>query len=262
LTDRTTLRAAWGYYYQSPIYRQLKSSTPSDTNTQSQLAIHYILGLEHSIFLSDDINTFLKLKIEGYYKDYRNLVSSFLGTFERLTYSGYNDASGSAKGVDVHAVFSVPQFYCWLSYGLLFANEDKLTDAIGEYPRYTDQRHTLSFISSVDLGAAWSFALKGYYGSGFPYTPRTAVQNSGTWEWKSERIHSAHLPAYKRVDIRISKDFIFANSSLNIFIDVSNVFNFKNIQNFEYKTPGFSQPIPEEVPLWPILPSLGIRYKF
>jgi outer membrane cobalamin receptor len=262
LSDRTTLRAAWGYYYQSPIYRQLKSSASSDTNTQSQLAIHYILGLEHSIFFSDDINSFLKLKIEGYYKDYRNLVSSFFGTFERLTYSGYNDAAGSAKGIDIYAVLSVPRFYCWLSYGLLFANENKFTDAIGKYPRYTDQRHTLSFISSLDLGAAWSFTLKCYYGSGFPYTPRTAIKTNGTWEWKSEQIHSAHLPAYKRVDVRISKDFNFANSSLNLFIDVSNVLNFKNIQNFEYKTPGFSKPTPEEVPLWPILPSLGIRYKF
>ena len=160
LTNQTTLRAAWGYYYQSPIYRQLKSSTPSDTNTQSQLAIHYVLGLEHSMFFSDDINNFLKLKIEGYYKDYRNLVSSFFGTFERLTYSGYNDATGSAKGIDVYAVLSVPSFYCWLSYGLLFANEDKLTDAIGEYPRYTDQRHTLSFISSVNLGADMEFCFE------------------------------------------------------------------------------------------------------
>ena len=71
-----------------------------------------------------------------------------------------------------------------------------------------------------------------------------------------------HLPAYKRVDVRIGKDFIFSNSSLNVFIDVSNVFNFKNVQNFEFKAPGFSKPTPEEVPLWPILPSLGIRYKF
>ena len=262
LTNRTTLRAAWGYYYQSPIYRQLKSSASSDTNTQSQLAIHYILGLEHSLFFSDLPTNFIKFKVEAYYKDYHDLVSSWYGTFERLTYSGYNDATGSAKGIDLYAVLSVPGFYCWLSYGLLFANEDRLTDAIGEYQRYTDQRHTISFVSSLDLGAAWNFTLKGYYGSGFPYTPRTAVENNGIWVWKSESIHSAHLPSYKRIDVRISKDFVFSNSSLNVFIDVSNVFNFKNIQSYEYKTAGFSQPVPEEVLLWPIIPNLGIRYKF
>lgn len=262
LNAQTTIRAAWGHYYQSPIYRQLKSSAASDTNTQSQMAIHHILGLEHSIFLNDNPNSFLKLKVEGYYKDYRNLISSSFTIFERLLYSGYNDAVGSAKGIDFFAVLNIPQFYCWLSYGLLYANEDKLTDDMGKYPRYTDQRHSFSFISNLDLGSEWSFSLKGYYGSGFPYTPKTAVNNNGIWEWQSGRIHSAHLPAYKRVDIRISKDFIYDNSTLNVFLDVSNVFNFRNIQNYEYKAPGFSKPVREEVLLWPVIPSLGLRYKF
>ena len=76
-------------------------------------------------------------------------------------------------------------FYCWLSYGLLFANEDKLTDAIGEYPRYTDQRHTLSFISSVDLGAAWSFALKAILWKRVSlHTQNCCANISGTWEWR------------------------------------------------------------------------------
>ena len=64
LTDRTTFRAAWGHFYQSPSYSQIISSTPSDTNTQSQMAIHYILGLEHLLFLSSERNNFIKLKIE------------------------------------------------------------------------------------------------------------------------------------------------------------------------------------------------------
>lgn len=262
LSNNTKLRAAWGYFYQSPIYHQLKTSEQSDTNTQSQLAVHYIAGLEHSIRLSREEGSYLNLKIEAYYKDYHNLISSYFGTFERLTYSRYNDAVGSAKGLDIYTILNVPGFYCWLSYGLLFTNEDKITDMIGEYPRYTDQRHTLSFVSNFDLGASWYFTLRAYYGSGFPYTPKTAVNNNGNWEWKSKETHSDYLPAYKRIDIRLGKDFNFFNSILNVFVDVSNVFNFNNIQSFEYKAPGFTKPSAEEVLLWPILPSFGIRYKF
>lgn len=262
IAPSTTLRAAWGYYYQSPIYRQLRSSAASDTNTSSQLAIHYIIGLDHSFYFSHGSNDYLQIKAEAYYKDYRDLISSRFGVFERITYSGYNDAVGNAKGLDIYAVLNLSDFYCWVSYGLLFANEDKLNDDIGMYPRYTDQRHTLALISSVDLGANWQFSLKGFYGSGFPYTPRSAINNNGTWEWKQERVHSAHLPAYKRVDVRIEKEIEFSGSSLNIFVDVSNVFNFKNIQNYEYKTPGISKPEPEEVLLWPIFPSFGVRYNF
>ena len=262
LSSETTIRAAWGHYYQSPIYRQLKSSAASDTNTQSQMAIHYILGLEHLISLSDLQDSFLKFKIEAYYKDYRNLISSWFGIFNKLFYTGYNDASGYAQGVDLYAVLNIPSFYCSISYGLLYAKEKRIPDDIGEYPRYTDQRHSLSFITRTELGANWNFILKGAYGSGFPYTPRTAENNNGTWEWKSGKIHSEYLPAYKRIDVRISKDFIYSNSSLNLFVDISNVFNFKNVQYYDYKAPGFSKPVAEEILLWPILPSLGIRYKF
>ncbi len=262
--DGTTIKAAWGHFYQSPIYDQLKYSESSDTNTQAQKAIHYILGIEKSFPISAGNNSFFNLKIEGYYKEYEDLISSYYGVFERLTYSRENDATGNAKGLDLYAVLSLPGFYGWISYGLLYANENLINDDIGEYPRYTDQRHTISFVSNFELGKEWMFSLKAYYGSGFPYTPKTAVKNElDIWEWKAGERHSASLPAYKRVDIRISKVFRFNGFSLSTFLDVSNVLNFKNIQQYEYSTvPDIYKPEPEEVLLWPILPSFGIRFEF
>ncbi|NWF90537.1 MAG: TonB-dependent receptor, partial [Ignavibacteriaceae bacterium] len=194
--------------------------------------------------------------------DYRNLISSYFGTFERLTYSRQNDAVGFAKGIDLQLILSTGSFYSWLSYGLLYAKEDKLNDKEGIYPRYTDQRHTFAFVANIDFGASWNFGLRAYYGSGFPYTPKTAIKTNGNWEWKPDKTHSAYLPAYRRVDIRFSKDFLFADSKISLFLDVSNVFNFRNIQGYEYKTPGFSKPTPKEILLWPILPSIGVKYNF
>jgi outer membrane receptor for ferrienterochelin and colicin len=260
--DGTTIKTAWGHFYQSPIYHQLSSSIPSDTNTQSQKAIHYILGIDKKFDFSD--NNFFKLKLEAYYKEYDNLISSYFGVFERLTYSRENDALGNAKGFDLYAILNFNNFYGWLSYGYLDAIEDKKDDNIGEYPRYTNQTHTLSLVTNFNLGNNWNFSLKAYYGSGFPYTPKTALKDqlTGLWEWKDEKIHSANLPAYKRVDLRISKLFVFDKFKLNTFLDISNVFNFKNIQRYEFDTPGFSEPESEEILLWPIIPSFGIRFEF
>ncbi len=258
----TVLRSAWGYYYQSPDYRQLKSSISSDTNTIAQKAIHYILGLEKTFFFANKLDHFFKFKIEGYYKDYTTIISSWYGTFERLTYSKENDAIGNAKGLDLYLVLNLPGFYSWLSYGLLYANENNLKDDKGEYPRYTDQRHTLSFISNIDLGSNWDITLKAFYGSGFPYTPKIAEKVNDNWKWIAQEIHSKYLPAYKRIDFRISKAFNFSNSTLSMFIDVSNVFNFKNIQFYEYAPSPYSKPTVEEKELWPILPSFGIRWSF
>ncbi|MFZ1291171.1 MAG: TonB-dependent receptor [Melioribacteraceae bacterium] len=258
----TLLKAAWGYFYQSPIYAQLSSSVSSDTNTQSQKSIHYILGLEKQFNFKE--NYFLKLKLETYYKDYSELISSQFGVFERLTYSRENDATGNSKGFDLYAILNYDFFYGWLSYGFMQANENKLNDNYGEYPRYTNQTHTLSIVSNFNFGNNWNISLKAYYGSGFPYTPKTAVKDeiTGIWDWKSGEIHSADLPAYKRVDLRISKIFVFENFKLNTFLDVSNVLNFKNVQRYEFDNPGLSKPTSEEILLWPIIPSFGIRFEF
>lgn len=261
--DKTVLKAAWGYFYQSPIYDQLKYSESSDTNTQSQKAIHYILGIEKSIPFSNN-KSFLNIRLEAYYKEYDDIISSYYGVFERLTYSRENDAIGNATGLDIYTVLSLPGFYSWISYGLLFANENLNDDNIGEYRRYTDQRHTISFVSNLELGNDWRFSLKANYGSGFPYTPKTPVKNeNGIWVWKSGKINSASLPAYKRVDIRLSKLFKFTGFNLSTFIDISNVFNFENVQQFEYSsTPDIYEPKPEKILLWPIVPSLGLRFEF
>lgn len=263
LGNQFILRGAWGHFYQSPSYSQLLYSQASDSNTQSQKSIHYILGLEKSSYFSDKSGSFFKFKLEGYYKDYSDVISSYFGTFERLTYSRVNDAIGSSMGLDIYLVLSIPRVYSWISYGLLFSNEDNLNDNIGEYPRYTDQRHSVSFVSNVNFGNNWETTIKAYFGSGFPYTPKKAVKNGNNeWFWESGEIHSAHLPSYKRIDFRLSKTFLFASSKLNVFLDISNIFNFKNIQNYEYETPGYSKPEVEEILLWPIIPSFGIRWQY
>lgn len=67
LNNGATLRAAWGYYYQSPLYGQLKYSFSADSNTKAQRATHYILGYEQ-IFPLGGINNNITLKIESFYK--------------------------------------------------------------------------------------------------------------------------------------------------------------------------------------------------
>ena len=256
------LKAAWGHFYQSPIYHQLAYSVASDTNTLSQKATHYILGAERQFDLSED--NFFRVKLEGYYKKYDNLISSQFGVFERLTYSKKNDAIGSSSGFDFYAILKFNRFYGWLSYGYLEALEDKKEDNLGEYRRYTNQTHTISLVTNMYLGNDWDLSIKGYYGSGFPYTPKTAVkdENTGIWAWESGKIHSADLPAYKRIDFRISKVFRFKNLNLSTFLDISNALNFQNVQRYEFEAPGFVEPEVEEILLWPIIPSFGIRLEF
>lgn len=260
----TILRAAWGHYYQSPLYSQLAYSEPSDSNTQSQKAIHYILGIEQNFSLSSSNISLIKLKVDAYYKKYSDLISSYKSHFDRLYYSLKNDALGFAKGIDVYVLLSIPRFYSWISYSYLIAKEDNINDNTGYYPRNSDQRSTLAWVADIALGKGWELTSRFYFGSGYPYTPKTAVYRTTQlrWAWHTEEKNSKYLPAYRRLDFRVSKNFNFASYKLKTFIDLSNALNFKNISGYDYNFDKDGKPKINEVVLWPFLPSFGIKLEF
>lgn len=119
----------------------------------------------------------MTLRLEGYYKKYDSLISSTRASGGRISYSRRNDATGFARGLDLYAVLNGPGFYGWLSYGLLSAKEDLMNDNAGAFPRYTDQRHTLSVVGDVGLGKRWSCNARVFYGSGYAHTPLVATYN-------------------------------------------------------------------------------------
>jgi hypothetical protein len=259
------MRGAWGYFYQSPIYQQLAYSTASDTNTQSQLAIHYVLGTDYELISDEENHNFLKLKLEAYRKTYSDLISSTVSSSGRINYSRRNDAIGRASGIDAYVMYSTSGFSGWISYSLLNADQKMVTnDGVGYFPRNTDQRHTLAVVADVDLGEAWSLNTRMVYGSGYPYTPSVAVYNksAGAWEWQLGNPNSAYLPAYKRVDLRVSKNFGMLGLSSSVFLDISNIFNFTNVQAYRYRFDNQGNPQVEAQDLWPILPTLGMTARF
>ena len=259
-----TLRGAWGYYYQSPIYQQIAYSAASDTNTQSERAIHYILGLEYNLISDVKANKFLKIKVEGYHKTYDNLISSTVSSNGYIYYSRENDAIGRTTGMDVYLMYGLQWFSGWISYSRLSSEQKILNSNYGYFPRNTDQKHTLAIYAGISPGKGWGISTRVVYGSGFAYTPETPIYNNSRkiWEWKEDNPNSAHMPAYKRVDLRISKNFELFGLSTSAFLDISNIFNYKNIQAYEYTFGGSGQPRIKEIKLWPILPTFGIGIKF
>jgi hypothetical protein len=266
----TTFRAAWGFYYQSPLYNQLLYSAASDSNTKAQRAIHYILSAEHR-FDFDGNGNGIVVKIDGYHKVYSNLISAYRITQNDaisnagVLYSRRNDAEGFAQGIDVFAVVHIGWFKGWISYGLLNAQERLLSDSSSRYhPRYTDQRHTLSLVTDFNLGNDWSAGIRYTLGSGFAYTPNTPYQHPQTkeWAWIPQAKNSAYYPAYSRLDIRCDKRFTIFGLAAFAFIDVTNVLNQTNVFAFDYSFNSEGKPVVNTVKLWPILPTLGLTIQF
>lgn len=255
------LQAAWGRYTQSPIYRQLAFSGESRDNPQAQKAVHWLIGLEKEWSSGE---TCFTLKTEAYIKKYNDLISSTRSSYGRITYSRHNDAEGLVRGIDAMTSFKWKRVSGWLSAGWLSAKENLESDGLGSYPRYTDQRYTFAFLGEIRLGRMFEFSTRAAYGSGYAYTPYTAVYNANTkrWTWVTGYKNDGHLPAYRRLDIRTDKTFRIRNVTIAVFLDVNNLFNFKNIQSFHFHLDAAGKPYREEIKLWPIVPMLGVRVGF
>jgi outer membrane receptor protein involved in Fe transport len=264
VADGLRIRGAWGYYYQSPNYLQVAYPVASDTNTQSQKAIHYVVGADYTVAGAPEERSFLKIKMESYYKRYVRLMSagetSWIG---KANYSRKNDATGYSKGIDLYVMYSIPGFYGWVSYSYLEAMQDIMNDSTGSFPRNTDQKHTLALVGDFDLGSQWNLALRYTYGSGYPYTPQNAQYNSTTnqWNWSSSAPNSERLPSYSCVDIRFTKSFDMFGLATSAFLDVSNLLMAKNIIMYQYYIDN-NQPKKDGVNLPPIIPSVGISVRF
>ena len=263
IREGLTARGAWGYYYQSPIYRQVAYSTASDTNTQSQKAIHSVLGVDYAVSLDPEEQSFLKLRVEWFYKKYENLMSATRTSFGYVYYSRTNDAFGNSKGMDVYLMCSVPGFYGWMSYSYLEALQNILNDRYGSFPRNTDQRHTFAIVGDLNLGSEWNLAMRYTYGSGYPYTPQVAQKNSTTdqWEWSSGPPNSDRLPSYSCMGMRITKSFKMFGLVTSTFLDISNLLDAKNILAYQYYINN-NTPVKDGVGLPPLIPTIGISVRF
>lgn len=249
------LRGAWGIYYQSPTHNELRYDYATSHNTQSQRAIHYVLGLEWPV------SSHVKIKAEPYYKQFTDLIS-FESTQMHREYSRINDSEGYAAGLDLFLQGNWNRCSGWISYGYLKAREDSLGDSRGEFPRSSDQTHTLAVVGDVNLGKQWSLRLKALYGSGFPYTPDYIVETqAGVWERVHAQKHSGRLPAYQRVDVRIGRRMQWSRFTLDGFFELVNVFGHENVfaYDWDYDNGHWDR---ETITLLPFMPNLGVSLQF
>jgi hypothetical protein len=205
LDNLTTLRAVWGMYYQSPGYEKQRDQNilynlnkENTLNLEAERALHYVFGLER--WLTNE----WRVRAEGYYKDFSNLIiqqrvtgSNFLTEqipgrdpryrsgwtnpvkvpVDSLTQTPVNAAVGEAYGLEFFLekknIYRNSRLSGWISYSLAFADRIEYTR---ELPFRFDQRHTVNVVmhykinSWLDVGARWQ------YGSGFPVSEAVGIR--------------------------------------------------------------------------------------
>lgn len=192
------LKAAFGYYYQPPFYRELRDfSGKLNPNIKAQKSIHYLFGGDMNFNLWDRK---FKLFAEAYYKQLENIIPYEIDNV-RIRYYAENNASGYAGGLDmrVNGEF-VKGVESWMSLSVMQTQEKiTQTDAAGNktttpyIPRPTDQRATFSmfFQDYLPKNDKYKVNLTFVFGTGLPFGPPDRNREGDT----------LRMPSYRRVDI-------------------------------------------------------------
>lgn len=216
-----------------------------------------------------------------------------------ITSKPTNDGTGEAYGLDVYiarrATSPSTRVSGWIAYTYGFANQT----AYGQtYPFDYDRRHSLSVVGQLRLSRSLDLSITGRFASGFPTTPPLGLRASSVpdegdvdcdgnlSEQIPERDRAGRLvyvadygsvsnlnagrqPHYARVDARATWRPGVGRGRLQLYLDVINVLNRKNVGIMQTKLeydpdPAAAQPriVTADHGAIPFLPSIGIHFSF
>jgi len=253
--EKTLMKFSWGHYYQFAMDPIQMEPPLGSRQLKPQKAVHYILGLEHQL----TANT--KLRLEGYVKELSQRI--VIGPEVQFANYGRGDIHGLELFLEKRPGAKLDG---WASYSYSVArNKDLL--GTPKYPPMQDQKHTASLVLNYRFNPKWRASLRWMAHSGKPYTPvlgAETVVDSVSGELIGNLpiegiINSERFPGYQRLDLRVDRFFQFDNWNLNIYFEVLNFYNHKNIYDYSY-TKDYSHRITTFQ--FPIIPSVGIKADF
>jgi len=240
-----------------------------------QYAWHAIIGTEY------DLNKNWSLNIEGYYKLFtqlsnlnQNKLYDDVSQFSNISDVYKKDfiiESGRSVGIDFLLKYSKDRLFIWGVYSL---GKSTRWDGFQEYFPVFDRRHNINIVSTYLFGKKkdLELSIRWNLGSGLPFTPTGGyyqgepfaggpttdytTSNPNNVSTLLGSFNSERLPYYHRLDVTVKKNFTFKNKDvLEIIASVTNVYNRNNIFYVNRITS-------EQIYQFPILPSMGISYKF
>ena len=246
------LKGASGLYYQtpSPAYFLPPVGNP-DLN--SIRVIHYVLGMEK------DLGRNFSVDVQGYYKDYLNLVAESQVPGEIFN----NRGKGYATGLDFFLRHRLSRrFFGWLTYSFCWSKR-KWPGQVDWVPSLYEQPHSVALVLNYQLTSKWNLGAQWRYQSGLHYTPLKA----GWFDADIDRfvpvaageLYSATYPDYQRLDVRVERQFVYQTWKMGAYLEVQNVYLHKNVVGMAY-TGDYAYHA--EFYWIPILPFLGVEAEF
>jgi len=244
ITEKFEFNTSAGLYYQLPPYTTMGYTDQNGTLLNKE-SLSYIQNFQTSTGFAFYPEPSTKLSIEGFYKKYSDYPYSLTDSVSLANLGsdfgviGNDLIDSRSNGRAYGAEFSAQKKTTIGIFGIL-----SYTYVISEFDGRTsefissswDNRHILTTTLGKSIKGNWDLGLRWRYLSGRPYTPYDVEASSlkENWDVRGEglldynKLNSERLSEFHQLDLRIDKNWYFEKWSLQLYIDIQNIYNFKS----------------------------------
>jgi outer membrane receptor protein involved in Fe transport len=286
LDSATTVRGSWGHYYQSHGIHELEVGDGEVEFHRSERSEQVALGVERRF------GGGVTARVELYDRSISDQRPRFLNLEQELEIFPEAEGDrlrvdagrGRARGVELLVERKSQGPWSWSASYVLAVAEDEVPGLFGAdcadgqgcanrlwVPRRFDQRHAVALNASYSPGPRWNVSWGWRYHSGWPATEwayQVEVLDGGRAFWTRTfgPVRELRLPAYHRLDMRVTRDFTVRGNTLHAFVDLFNLYDRTNLAGYNFGGTFENGRVTMErldgQTLLPLLPTIGFRYEF
>ena len=245
LNEKSSLNFNVGQYFQLPAYTVMGYRNSSNELINKNNSLTYINN-KHLVFgIETNPGNFSKITLESFYKKYDNYpfligdsisLANLGGDFGVI---GNEEVTSSSKGRSYGVEFLAQKKLNKSFYGILAYTwvRSEFKDKNDEYkPSAWDNQHIISITGGVKLKKDWEIGMRFRFSGGAPYTPYDTLNSSyrSVWDVNSfgvfdyDNLNGRRLKSNHGLDIRIDKKWYWKKVTLNLYLDIQNLYNFQS----------------------------------
>jgi hypothetical protein len=286
LGGRTTLRGSWGRYFQSHGIQDLEVADGEIVYYGAERSDQVAVGVQHRFPGG------VGARVELYHRDVGDQRPRFINLERDLRIFPevegdrlrVDPGRGRMRGIEVTVDSRTGRRWDWsASYALAVAEDeypvleggsctetDPCSDALW-LPRQYDQRHMLGLQVTYRPTPTWDVSWAWAYHSGWPVTAWSydavpLADGNRFWVRTFGPVRGSRLPAYHRLDLRVTRDFAVRRGILRAYVDLFNLYDRTNVASYRYDFRVVDgRPVTvrrEGLTMMPLLPTIGFRYEF
>ena len=244
LSPKFNINFNMGRYFQLPAYTVMGYRDNNNILVNKNNKITYIESKHLVSGLDFNPTQYSKISIEAFYKTYKNYPFLLADSISLANLGGDfgvigNEAAKSiSKGRSYGIELLLQQKLSTSIYGIISYTwvRSEFKDKNGIYiPSAWDNKHILNLTAGKKFNKNWEFGMKFRLLGPAPYTPYNLelsaqkviwdVSQSGQLDW--DRLNQKRNPTAHSMDIRLDKKWYFKKWSINAYLDIQNIYNFK-----------------------------------